>query len=160
MYLAKQKYSFHDEWHIEAPLSMTWDLVSNSADWQEWWPGLKSAVITNYSENIVGSSVQLAWRSKTGYRLKHVVVITDIEPGRIISFKSSGDLFGQGTWKFEEYNGTTHMAIDWHVQTTKAWMNILSPVLRPIFVSNHDKLMRRGEAGLNKHLQIVRTLAS
>ncbi len=155
MNVTASSYDFHDQWEIAVSLKTAWEIVSDSADWQQWWPGLKSAVITNYHEDIIDSSVNLTWRSKSGYHLKHTVTITGIEPGRIIRFKSTGDLMGHGAWRFEEHGGITHMTIDWHVQTTKWWMNVLAPVLRPLFVRNHTELMKRGEAGLNKHVQSI-----
>ncbi len=145
-------YTFHDEWKIKASLPKSWKAISKSTGWESWWPGLKTAHIINHPGDIVGSSIQLTWRSKTGYHLRHTITITSIEPRHVIRFVSSGDLVGQGSWQLSEENDLTHMAIDWHVQTTKRWMNLLSPILRPIFVRNHAALMKNGESGLNKYL--------
>jgi hypothetical protein len=41
---------------------------------------------------------------------------------------------------------------EWDVHTTKAWMNLLTPVARPFFKSNHDYVMRNGGEGLAKLL--------
>lgn len=146
-------YDFHDEWEIHAPVEAAWDLISHSADWERWWPGLKSAVITNHNPEIIGSSVELRWRSKTGYHLQHRVTVTEVEPDGTIKFRSAGDLIGNGSWQFVRRDRSTHMIIDWHVRTTKAWMNMFAPLLRPVFLRNHDSLMKNGEKGLNRYLQ-------
>ena len=36
------------------------------------------------------------------------------------------------------------VTFDWEVHTTRAWMNALAPLARPVFHSSHDRLMRRG----------------
>ena len=38
------------------------------------------------------------------------------------------------------------------MRTTRAWMNLLAPVARPIFAVNHDYVMRNGGHGLAKLL--------
>ena len=44
------------------------------------------------------------------------------------------------------------------MRTTKAWMNLLAPVARPVFARNHDYVMRSGGEGMPKLLG-VRLLA-
>ena len=34
------------------------------------------------------------------------------------------------------------------MRTSRAWMNRLAPVARPLFAWNHDAVMRQGAAGL------------
>ena len=40
------------------------------------------------------------------------------------------------------------------MRTTRSWMNLLSPVARPIFAVNHDYVMRSGGHGLAKLLGV------
>ena len=40
------------------------------------------------------------------------------------------------------------MLYEWNVATTKAWMNLLAPVARPVFEWNHDWVMARGGEGI------------
>jgi hypothetical protein len=42
---------------------------------------------------------------------------------------------------------------DWNVETTKAWINYLAPIARPVFKWNHDVVMGWGAEGLAKKLQ-------
>ena len=48
--------------------------------------------------------------------------------------------------------GVTAALYEWNVQTTRAWMNLLAPVARPIFAVNHDYVMRNGGQGLARLL--------
>ena len=43
---------------------------------------------------------------------------------------------------------------EWNVHTTRAWMNLLTPLARPIFAVNHDYVMRNGGRGLAKLLNV------
>ena len=44
------------------------------------------------------------------------------------------------------------MTYEWNVRTTKAWMNVIGPVARPLFAYNHDVVMRWGGEGLAQRL--------
>ena len=46
----------------------------------------------------------------------------------------------------------TAVVYDWQVATTKRWMNLLSPIARPVFEYNHDVVMRWGGEGLARRL--------
>jgi hypothetical protein len=41
---------------------------------------------------------------------------------------------------------------EWNVATSKAWMNLLAPVARPVFEWNHDWVMARGGEGMARLL--------
>ena len=44
------------------------------------------------------------------------------------------------------------MTYEWNVHTTKAWMNVIGPVAKPLFAHNHDVVMRWGGEGLAQRL--------
>jgi hypothetical protein len=48
---------------------------------------------------------------------------------------------------------------EWNVATTKAWMNAMAPLLRPVFEWNHNWVMRNGGVGVAELLG-CRLLAS
>ncbi|MBK8567353.1 MAG: hypothetical protein IPN76_29550 [Saprospiraceae bacterium] len=62
------------------------------------------------------------------------------------------ELQGKGIWHFSHENGVTTVQYDWLVNTTKAWLNLLAPIARPIFSWNHDKVMEAGYVGLKERL--------
>jgi len=43
---------------------------------------------------------------------------------------------------------------EWTVDTKKRWMDLLSPMLAPIFRWNHDQVMAEGGRGLARHLGV------
>jgi hypothetical protein len=68
--------------------------------------------------------------------------------------KATGELIGTGLWRLRQKGNTTFVRYDWHVRTTKKWMNALSPIMRPIFEYNHEVVMRWGAEGLAKLLNV------
>jgi hypothetical protein len=54
--------------------------------------------------------------------------------------------------------GFTRVTYDWRISTTQAWMNLLAPLARPVFVWNHDTIMKEGGRAIAAHLG-VRLLA-
>lgn len=67
---------------------------------------------------------------------------------------SSGDLEGNGTFLFVAENNKTAIHFTWHVQTTKKWMNITAPILRPLFIHKHHQVMKQFAEGIAKSLDV------
>ena len=75
-----------------------------------------------------------------------------VERPHLLEGNATGELAGVGRWRFFEENGVTAVVYEWNVSTTKWWMNVLAPVARPAFQSNHDYVMRNGGEGIAKLL--------
>ncbi|MDO9007378.1 MAG: hypothetical protein Q7U80_04070, partial [Thiobacillus sp.] len=41
---------------------------------------------------------------------------------------------------------------EWHVRSTRWWMNLIAPFARSMFIRNHGVLMRQGAEGLARRL--------
>ena len=63
-----------------------------------------------------------------------------------------GELQGRGLWQLSIESDETIVRYDWNVETTKRWMNLLSPVARPLFEWNHNVVMGWGAEGLERRL--------
>jgi hypothetical protein len=80
--------------------------------------------------------------------------LTRVVPMSIIEGKALGELAGKGLWQLSSEGDVTMARYDWQVETTKRWMNLLTPIARPIFKWNHDVVMRWGAEGLAKKLGV------
>ena len=78
--------------------------------------------------------------------------VEQVDPPCCMAGSAVGELEGQGVWRLYEDLGVTAVVYDWQVSTTKRWMNLLSPVARPVFEYNHDVVMRWGGEGLARRL--------
>ena len=79
--------------------------------------------------NQVGALMRYTWKSKLPYRLVFEMETTRVEPMSVIEGRAIGELQGHGIWTLSYDNGLTTARYDWNVETTKAWMNVLAPVL-------------------------------
>jgi uncharacterized protein YndB with AHSA1/START domain len=144
------RYRFLTTWCIEAPIEPVWEAISDSARWPEWWRGVEKVVELQPSGNGdgVGQVSRYTWKSKLPYELVFDMRSTRAERPHLLEGQASGELEGRGLWRLFDTNGATAVLYEWDVRTTRAWMNVVAPIARPIFAWNHDYVMQNGAAGL------------
>ncbi len=136
-------------WRIEAPLQRVFDAISDSLRWPEWWAGADRVEELRAGDaDGVGGLRRYTWKSRLSYRLSFDAVTTRVEAPRLLEACVSGDLEGSGRWTFEHEAGITLVRYEWHVRSTRRWMNLAAPAVRSMFVHNHHALMQQGEKGL------------
>jgi uncharacterized protein YndB with AHSA1/START domain len=149
-------YRFITNWNINAPVERVYAAIEDANSWPQWWRGVISTVELEPGDATgIGSIRRTVWKSALPYKLEFGSEVVRIEKNRLIEVRAFGQLDGRGVWQLES-NGDdkTRARYDWTVQTTKPWMNVLSPIARPIFRWNHDVIMRWGEEGLDRHLAV------
>ena len=147
------QYSFLTTWKLKAPVSAVWDLLYNTEDWPNWWKGVQKVEVLKEGDSMkLGQKTRYTWKSFLPYTLCFDMTSRLIEQPHLMEGLASGELEGIGVWVFTENDGITTVQYCWDVNTTKKWMNILSPVLKPFFKWNHDVVMKWGAAGLAKKL--------
>jgi uncharacterized protein YndB with AHSA1/START domain len=143
------EYRFLTTWLLDAPRERIWDVIYESERWPEWWEGVEEAdKLEEGDADGVGQFGRYVWKSKLPYRLEFFVRTTRVEKPYLLEGDASGELTGLGRWRLLEQDGVTAVLYEWNVRTTRAWMNLLAPVARPIFAVNHDYVMRNGGRGL------------
>ncbi len=90
----------------------------------------------------------MVWKSLLPYRVGFEITTTRVERPYLLEADAVGELSGVGRWRLYEQDGVTAVLYEWNVATSKAWMNLLAPVARPIFEWNHDWVMARGGEGI------------
>ena len=142
-------YRFLTTWLVAAPRQAVWDAIYDSERWPLWWKGvLEAEKLEDGDETGVGQLDRYVWKSKLPYRLEFHARTTRVEEPHLLEGTVEGELEGTGLWRFFEQHGMTAVLYQWRVQTTRPWMNLLTPVARPIFAVNHDYVMRNGGVGL------------
>jgi uncharacterized protein YndB with AHSA1/START domain len=146
-------YRFLTTWLLSAPRQRVWDAIYDSESWPEWWHGvLEAEKLEEGDESGVGQYGRYVWKSKLPYKLEFRVRTTRVDEPRLLEGDAEGELAGVGRWRLFEDKGVTAVTYEWDVSTSRAWMNALAPVARPIFAVNHDYVMRNGGQGLAKLL--------
>ena len=154
------EYAFLTTWVLEAPRQRIWDAIYESETWPRWWKGVKETTeLAPGDDDGLGRVGRYVWRSKLPYDLAFEMRTTRIEKPHLLEGEASGELAGTGVWRLFEADGMTAVVYEWRVRTTKRWMNLFSPMGRPLFAWNHDHVMRRGGEGLATLLD-ARLLAS
>jgi uncharacterized protein YndB with AHSA1/START domain len=149
------EYRFLTTWLLEADRERVWDAIYESERWPEWWHGvLEADKIEEGDEDGVGQYGRYVWKSKLPYKLEFFVRTSKVEKPYLLEGNAEGELAGIGRWRLFEQGGVTAALYEWNVRTTRAWMNLISPLARPIFAVNHDYVMRNGGRGLAKLLGV------
>jgi hypothetical protein len=147
------EYRFVTTWCLQAPVEKVFDALHDSARWPEWWKGVERAdMLEPGGEDGIGRRWHYVWRSRLPYSLGFDSIVTRIERPWLLEGEASGELNGIGRWRLHEGNGVTAVVYEWNVSTSRAWMNRMAPVARPLFAWNHDVVMRQGADGLARLL--------
>jgi uncharacterized protein YndB with AHSA1/START domain len=147
--VAVADYRFLTAWLLDSPREPVWEAIYDQESWPSWWRGVEEAVEVRHGEESgVGTVSRMVWKSLLPYRVEFELTTTHVEPPHLLQADAVGELSGVGRWRFYEEDGVTAVLYEWNVATSRAWMNLLAPVGRPIFEWNHDWVMARGGQGI------------
>lgn len=142
-------YSFVTIWRVDAPIDDAWDAINQTERMPDWWKYVESvAELEPGDEKGIGRTYNIVWSSALPYKLRFDMRVTRVEQPHLIELAAKGELNGTGLWQLSQEGPVTTIRYDWNVTTTKRWMNVLAPLLRPVFAWNHDILMNEGGKSL------------
>ena len=118
-------------------------MVARVEDAEELEPG---------DESGVGTCRGSSGASRLPYRLEFEVRTERVERPHLMEGHAVGELSGTGRWRLFDHDGVTAVLYEWNVSTSRAWMNLLAPIGRPIFEWNHNWVMARGGEGLARRV--------
>jgi uncharacterized protein YndB with AHSA1/START domain len=143
------EYRFLTTWLLESEREPVWEAIHDQKAWPSWWRGVEEVVeLDGGDADGLGSRARMTWRSFLPYDLVFSTHTTRVERPHLIEGQVDGELVGTGTWRLYEQDGSTAAIYEWNVRTTRAWMNLLAPIGRPIFAWNHNWVMARGGEGI------------
>jgi hypothetical protein len=147
------EYRFLSAWLLDASRESVWEAIHDQKAWPTWWRGVEEVVeLEPGEEDGLGSRSRMVWRSLLPYNLVFETHTVRVERPNLLEGKVEGELAGTGRWRLYEEDGATAVLYEWNVHTTRPWMNLLAPIARPIFASNHDWVMARGGEGIARLL--------
>ena len=147
------EYRFLTTWLLDAPRERVWEAIHDQKAWPSWWRGVEEVIELEPGDaDGLGSFSRLTWRSFIPYDLVFEARTTRVERPHLLEGQVDGELAGIGRWRLFEHDGATAVLYEWNVRTTRAWMNLLAPIARPVFAWNHDWVMARGGEGIARLL--------
>ena len=150
---ANTQYDLTTRWQFDAPIDAVWEAILDAEGWPRWWPGVERVdTLARGDARGVGARRRYVCKSVLPFRLTFVTQVTRVEPLYLIEGRVDGELEGVGCCYLARDGGLTTVRYEWHVRTTRRWMNVLAPLLKPLFHRNHDAIMRAGGIGLARHL--------
>jgi len=148
--------NFHltTDWSFSSPREAVWQALSTPEEWPSWWRAVKKVErIADGDENGVGAVRRMTWstmiwRTALPYTLAFDMRTTRIEPMTRIEAQAEGELSGIGRWAIWPDGRRTRVRYEWIVEVKEPRMRLLTPLLRPVFVWNHNTVMGWGFKGL------------
>lgn len=96
----------------------------------------------SYTTVVGAAPCRLRWRMTT----------VAVEPETRFAWVAAGDLEGEASWMLARVTPGTLVTSLWQIRTTPLWLRALAPVASPLFVHNHDRVVRACARGLADHL--------
>ena len=146
------EYRFLDEWQLPADIERVYDLVGHPLDYPNWWGAVFVAADGDGGDPAPGKKVSVEARGFLPYRLHFSLTTLEVERPYRIHSRLDGDFEGTGTWLLQREGDGTRAQLDWRPSVQKAGVKQLSPVLRPLFRSNHNWTMKRGQESALRRL--------
>lgn len=141
-------------WRIEAPLEELYAAIHNSMHWPDWWPSVqKVEQAASGDADGINNVRRYFWQGQLPYQVVFEVRTTRIEKLVAIEGTAQGDLEGIGRWHFSRQGTVSIVSYEWHVRSTRWWMNLLATVARPMIIRNHALIMAQGGEGLARLLK-------
>ncbi len=143
--------NFHltTDWSLNAPREAVWQALIAPEEWPSWWPAAKKVErIAEGDETGVGAVRRMSWRTALPYTLTFDMRTTRIEPMTRIEGEAEGELSGIGRWSVWPDGRRTRARYEWIVEVKEPRIRFLAPLLRPVFVWNHNTVMGSGFNGL------------
>ncbi len=148
-------YVLDTVWWVAAEPEAVWPVLTAVEEWPTWWRGVRAVErLEEGDADGRGRRYRTTWRGRLPYDLTFETETTRIERPVLIEGRARGQLRGTGTWRLQSAGAATRVHYRWAVRTTRLWMNALTPLARPLFVWNHDALMRWGAEGLSRRLNV------
>ena len=151
-------YHFIDRWRVEGNIKEVADIVEDALSLPVWWPSVYFEVkeLEPGGEHGIGKLISLRAGGWLPYTLRINFRTTEVRYPNGFSMDATGDLEGKGIWTFEQEGeqDPTFVSVtyDWTIRANKTIIDKLSFLLKPIFRSNHNWTMKRGEESLKLEL--------
>ena len=134
-------YRFLTTWLLEADRERVWDAIYDSERWPEWWQGVLEAEKLEEGDEDgrrpvrpLRLEVEAALQARVRHPHDHEVERPHLLEGDAERRARRASAAGGCSSR----TGSPPSSTSGTCSTTKAWMNLLAPLARPVFAVNHD----------------------
>ena len=153
---AKERRVLHipTKWRVQGNIEDVYDILSAPKEFVRWWSDVYLDVeeLVPGDENGVGRTLRLLTKGKLPYTLSWQAHALEINKPHRILIQAQGDLDGKGEWFLQQNGPWVDIRYDWTVYLSRPWMRLLTPLLKPVFIANHQWAMNKGKEGLQAEL--------
>jgi hypothetical protein len=148
------EYHFIDKWRVAGDVKEVADIIEDALSLPRWWPSVYFEVkeVEPGGQGGVGKLISLRAAGWLPYTLRLNFRTVESRYPNGFSMEASGDLEGTGIWTFAQDGPYVRISYDWTIRANKPIIRRLSFLLKPIFRSNHNWTMKRGEESLKLEL--------
>jgi hypothetical protein len=152
--VADNVYHFIDRWRVEGDVKEVADILEDALNLPRWWGSTYFGVkeVEPGIEHGIGKLISLHAGGWLPYTLRINFRTVESRYPNGFTMDASGDLEGKGIWTFEQDGPFVNITYDWTIQANKPIIEKLSFLLKPVFRSNHNWTMKRGEESLKLEL--------
>jgi hypothetical protein len=127
-------YRFVSTWHLQAPIKRVWEEIFHTERWPSWWKYVRRVEELDPG-GATDSTDTSAWSSRPDCPIGSASTSRSAHPAtHHLEAVATGELEGIGRWTLTPDDGVTLVRYTWDVWTTKWWMNLASPLARPLFI--------------------------
>jgi Polyketide cyclase / dehydrase and lipid transport len=140
-------------WRIAAPVDRVWAELADPRRWPLWWPGISEVrTLRPGSADGTGSVQRVQWATRWRVRIAVEIETREALQSERLRSRSRGVLQGEGIWLLRAKGSSTELTCVWRIERPDAWMRWLALFVTPLLRWSHRRVMRAGEAGLQRHL--------
>ena len=152
--MSTNDYHFVDRWRVEADIKEVADILEDALSLPRWWGSVyfKVKEIEKGGAGGVGKLISLHAGGWLPYTLRIDFRTIESRYPHGFTMEATGDLEGRGIWTFSQAGRFVDVTYDWTIRANKPIVEKLSFLLKPIFRSNHNWTMIRGEESLKLEL--------
>src|ERR1700704_249807 len=152
--MSSNDYHFIDRWRVEGTVHEVSDIIEDALSLSLWWPSVYFEVKELEPGGVggVGKLISLRAGGWLPYTLRIEFRTPESRYPNGFSMDATGDLEGKGVWTFTPEGPFVNVTYDWTIRANKPIIDKLSFLLKPIFRSNHNWTMKRGEESLKLEL--------
>ena len=139
---------------VEGDVKEVADILDDALSLPRWWPSVYFSVkeLVPGGDHGVGKIISLRAAGWLPYTLRINFRTIESRYPNGFSMEATGDLEGTGIWTFKQEGRFVNITYDWIIRANKAIIRHLSFLLKPIFRSNHNWTMKRGEESIKLEL--------